>query len=73
MKANYKKLWKVLIDRDWKKTDLIANAGITSNVLAKMGKGGTISMDSMKKICVALKCDIGDIVELNPKKEGSQK
>lgn len=69
MEANYKKLWKALIDKDWKKTDLIANAGITSNVLAKMGKGEAISMDSMKKICIALNCDIGDIVELNPQKK----
>ena len=62
MNANYKKLWKVLIDKDLKKTDLIEKAGITSNIIAKMGKGELVSMDSLKKICTALECDIGDIV-----------
>ena len=62
MDANYKKLWKILIDKDLKKTDLIDMAGITSNIIAKMGKGELISMESLKKICSALECDIGDIV-----------
>lgn len=62
MNANYKKLWKILIDKDLKKTDLIDKAGITSNIIAKMGKGELVSMDSLKKICTALECDIGDIV-----------
>ncbi len=65
MDASYKKLWKLLIDKDMKKTDLIPLAGITSNILAKMGKGEMISMESAKKICAALNCDVGDIVELN--------
>ncbi len=65
MNANYKNLWKILIDKDWKKTDLIEKAGITSNIIAKMGKGELISMDSLKKICNALECDIGDIVTFN--------
>lgn len=65
MEANYKKLWKILIDKDMKKTDLIPLAGITSNILAKMGKGELISMESVKKICTALKCDVGDILVLN--------
>lgn len=65
MEANYKKLWKLLIDKDMKKTDLITVAGINSNILAKMGKGEAVSMDSLQKICKALKCDVGDIVILN--------
>lgn len=62
MDANYKKLWKILIDKDLNKTDLIEKAGVTSNIIAKMGKGELVSMDSLKKICSALECDIGDIV-----------
>lgn len=68
MDACYKKLWKILIDKDMKKTDLIPLAGITSNILAKMGKGELISMDSAKKICTALDCDVGDIMDLNTEK-----
>ena len=65
MQANYKKLWKLLIDKDMKKTDLLTLAGISSNILAKMNKGENISMDSLQKICKALNCDVGDIVVLN--------
>ena len=65
MDANYKKLWKILIDKDMKKTDLITVADINRNILPKMGKGELISMTSLKKICVALDCDVGDIVVLN--------
>ena len=63
MELSYKKLWKRLIDKGWKKTDLIAKAGITGNVLAKMSKDRPISMESISKICDALNCDIGDVVQ----------
>lgn len=49
MEVNYKRLWKLLIDKDMKKTDLITLAGINSNILAKMGKGEMVSMDSLKR------------------------
>lgn len=62
MQASYKKLWKLLIDRDIKKGDLLTMAGISGNILAKMNKGEDISMDSLRRICKALNCDIGDIV-----------
>lgn len=62
MRASYDKLWILLIERKMKKTDLIQFAGISSNVLAKMGKEETISMESMRKICEALRCDIGDVM-----------
>lgn len=62
MHSNYKKLWKLLIDKDMKKTDLISVANISANILAKMNKGENISMDSLQKICKALECDVGDIV-----------
>lgn len=66
MDVDYKKLWKLMIDKDIKKkTDLIPLAGITTNVLAKLNKGEYISMESLKKICVALECDVGDIIVLN--------
>lgn len=68
MEANYKKLWKLLRDKDMKKTDLLTLAGINSNILAKMGRGEGVSMDSLQKVCRALDCDVGDIVELNERK-----
>lgn len=49
MEANYKKLWKLLIDKDMKKTDLLTLAGINSNILAKMGRGDGVSMDTAFK------------------------
>ena len=67
MHANYKKLWKLLIDKDMKKTDLLKVAKISSNILAKMNKGENVSMDSLQKICKALECDVGDIVTFEEK------
>ena len=69
MTANYKKLWKLLIDRDMKKKDLAEKAGISSTSIAKMGRNENITMDVIVKICEALQCDIGDIVELTPDNE----
>lgn len=63
--VDYKKLWKLLIDKDMKKTDLIPVAGISSNVLAKMNKGEFVSMESIQKVCKALHCDVGDICVVN--------
>lgn len=60
MDVDYKKLWKLLIDKDMKKTDLIPVAEISSNVLVKMNKGEFISMERIKKLCKALECDVGD-------------
>ena len=65
MSASYKKLWKILIDRDMNKSDLIRQAKITSNIVAKMGKGEDVSMEGLRKICIALDCEIGDIMEVN--------
>ncbi|SJZ43038.1 DNA-binding transcriptional regulator, XRE family [Treponema berlinense] len=64
--VDYRKLWKKLIDKGIKnKTDLITMADISSNVLAKLGKGEFISMESIQKICKALNCDVGDICVMN--------
>ena len=64
MKVNYKKLWKLLIDKEMKKTDLITVAGINPNILARLGKGEYVSMSSLHKICKAFNCDVGDICEM---------
>lgn len=64
MTANYKKLWKLLIDRDMKKKDLAEIAGISNTSVAKIGRNENVTMDVLVKICTALKCDIGDIVEI---------
>ena len=69
MNVDYKKLWKLLIDKDMKKTDLIPVAGISSNVLAKMNKGEFVSMESIQKVCKALDCDGGEICVVNDSKE----
>ena len=67
MAASYKKLFKMLIDREMKSKDLAAKAGISPATLAKMKKdGATISSDVLVKICTALECTIDDIVEIVP-------
>lgn len=58
-----------MIDRDMNKSDLIRQAKITSNIIAKMGKGEDVSLESLRKICIALNCEIGEIMDLNPKGE----
>jgi len=63
MAAQYTKLWKMLIDKKMKRTDLIASAGISANILAKLGKDEFVSMESLEKICKSLDCNIGDIVD----------
>lgn len=65
MRVSYDKLWKLLIDKKMNRTDLKNAAGISFNVLAKMGRGETVSMESMLKVCKALDCDIADVMELN--------
>lgn len=69
MDADYEKLWTILKERKMKKKDLIGLSGISSNIMAKMSKGELISMESVKKICVALGCDVGDIVVVNKNSE----
>lgn len=64
MAVSYDKLWKLLIDKKLNRTELKEAAGISFNVLAKLGKNQTVSMDSLFKICEALDCDIADIIEI---------
>jgi DNA (cytosine-5)-methyltransferase 1 len=61
---SYDKLWKLLIDKKMNRTSLKEVSGISFNVLAKMGKGEAVSMDSKLKICKALNCDIADVMEI---------
>lgn len=63
MPVSYDKLWKLLIDKKMNRTELKDLAGISFNVLAKMGRGEFVSMESLYKICVAMNCDINDIME----------
>ncbi|MBQ9048187.1 MAG: helix-turn-helix transcriptional regulator [Solobacterium sp.] len=61
---SYKPLWHTLLDRDMKKEDLRIAAGLTTNMIANMGKNKGISMETLEKICDALKCEITDVIEL---------
>ena len=59
----YKKLWKLLIDRDMLKKDLRIAAGLSTNVITKLGKNQNVSTEVLGKICNVLNCDITDIME----------
>lgn len=71
MEVSYKKLWKLLIDKNMKKKDLLATAGISWASVTKLSKGETVSMEVLMKICKALDCNIGDIMDLIPEEEAS--
>ena len=66
MEVSYKKLWKLLIDKDLKKKDLSRVADIGASTIAKMNRGEHVSMDILLKICTAFKCDFSDIIEAVP-------
>lgn len=63
MAVNYNKLWKLLIDKKMKKKDLQAAAGISSSLITKLGRDEHVTTTVLMKICTALQCDIGDIME----------
>lgn len=73
MAFSYNKLWKILIDRQMMKKDLMASTALTSTTMAKMSKGQPVSMDVLGRICEALEVNIGDIVDYvgNVTKENS--
>jgi DNA-binding Xre family transcriptional regulator len=64
MAISYKKLWKLLIDKDMKKKDLREAAGISTSSMAKLSKNENVNTDILVKICKALNCDIADIMEI---------
>jgi putative transcriptional regulator len=68
MAVSYKKLWKLLIDRDMKKKDLQDAADISPGIIAKLGRKENVTTAVLLKICNALKCDFGDIMEIIPDK-----
>ena len=67
MEISYKILWNLLIDKDMKKKDLQSSAGISWASVTKLSKGEAVSMDVLIKVCKAMNCDIGDVVEFIPK------
>lgn len=64
MYISYKKLWKLLIDKDLKKKDLQKIAGVSSTSITKLAKNENVNTEILQKICNALNCDIGDIMEM---------
>ena len=66
MEVSYKKLWKILIDKDMKKKDLQVAAGMSWASVTKLSKGETVSMEVLMKVCKALDCNIGDIMDFIP-------
>lgn len=64
MLYNYNKFWKILIDRKITKSDLRLQSGISTNMLAKMGKGKPVSMEALAKVSAYLGCGLDDIVEI---------
>ena len=66
MKVSYKRLWKLLIDKEINKKTLAHKAKISGSTLTKLSKNENVNMDVLVRICVALECDLPDIVELVP-------
>ena len=66
MAVSYKKLWKLLIDKGMKKKDLCVKAGISPASVTKMGRNGHVTTEILLKICMALDCQIEDIMEIVP-------
>ena len=64
MAISYKKLWKLLIDRDMKKKDFQQLAGISAASITKLGKNENVNTEIIEKVCMALKCDVSDIMEI---------
>ena len=64
MHISYKPLWHTLVERNMRKEDLRIAAGLTTNMIANMGKGKHISMETLLRICKTLDCDIADVIEL---------
>jgi DNA-binding Xre family transcriptional regulator len=66
MAISYKKLWKLLIDRDLKKKDLRQMARISASSITKLGKDENVNTEILERICRALDCDVSDIMEMRP-------
>lgn len=66
MTVSYKKLWKLLIDKDMKKKDLRSLTGVSTTTMSRLAKDENVSTEILAKICAALNCDVGDIMEFVP-------
>ena len=66
---SYNKLWKTLIDQGLNKTQLMRLSGVSTNVIAKLGKSESVPLEAIEKICIALKCNVDDVVEIILKEE----
>lgn len=64
MSVSYKKLWKLLIDKDMNKADLRRATGLSSFTIAKLTNGKDVGTSILKRICEVMKCDVGDILEI---------
>lgn len=73
MSVSYKKLFKLLIDNNLKKTEFASKVGISQNTMAKFSKGEYVSMEVMVKICQYFECKIDDILDMIPEEDNSQK
>ena len=69
MAISYKKLWKLLIDKDMMKKDLRAMTGVSTTTMSRLSKDENVSTEILSKICSALSCDVGDIMEFVPDKK----
>lgn len=69
MAISYNRLWKLLIDKKMKKMDLVDKVGLSSSTLAKMSKDEAVSLSVLEKLCDALDCDFGDIINYEKKKD----
>lgn len=69
MAISYNGLWKLLIDKDMKKTDLVNKLGISSSTVAKMTRGEKVSLSILERICDELECDFGNIISYDRTKK----
>jgi len=69
---SYKKLWHLLLDKDLKKKDLVAMAGVSTYTISKLNRGDNVTTDVLVRICKALECNISDIMEIVPDKQNGR-
>ena len=69
MAVSYKKLWKLLVDKEMNKTELRIKAGISTGALAKLGKNENVNTEILAKICKVLECGVDDVMEFIPEDE----
>ena len=72
MPVNYNRLWKLLIDRNMKKKELVALSKVSPASVTKLGRNENVNVEILEKICIALECDIADIMEITIKESGEE-